>query len=307
LDGRHLYSMKTRDEYCRDRNVTEPVSKRYFSETRLADILNAYPIKSKLSSSKMEEEKCNRRVLIDFLKGLLNINPIERWSPQQAKRHPYITGEPFEGPFLPPISKNLLPVGIKSPKNAKMESSEEMDSEFAFEDDHQILYESDYEFQSPYIQKYGRLPSRNQPNPSPSEPQLIMPNNSQRRSSAPSIFGFNRPPMNLGTSMNYPPIGSSTQSNKPIAARKSSIGSQQNGRRMSVQHYTYGNPYPPYLSHPPPSYMKPLENLSSDSLSSDKASDPHSLPKSGNSSWMSDMDTLREETEGEENEYEEKQ
>jgi hypothetical protein len=35
------------------------------------------------------------------LQGLLNLNHFERWSPQQAKQHPFITGEPFTGPFTP--------------------------------------------------------------------------------------------------------------------------------------------------------------------------------------------------------------
>ncbi|KAF9426635.1 dual specificity protein kinase yak1 [Podila epigama] len=44
----------------------------------------------------------NRLSFINFLQGLLNLNPIERWSPHQAKLHPFITGEPFLGNFIPP-------------------------------------------------------------------------------------------------------------------------------------------------------------------------------------------------------------
>lgn len=47
-------------------------------------------------------EKQNRLAFIDFLQGLLNLNHLERWSPQQAKQHPFITGEEFKGPFKPP-------------------------------------------------------------------------------------------------------------------------------------------------------------------------------------------------------------
>lgn len=44
----------------------------------------------------------NRVAFIDFVRGLLHINPLERWSPQQAKLHPFITQQKFTGPFVPP-------------------------------------------------------------------------------------------------------------------------------------------------------------------------------------------------------------
>jgi dual specificity protein kinase YAK1 len=46
----------------------------------------------------------NRVAFIDFVRGLLNINPLERWSPQQAKLHPFITQAKFTGPFVPPTN-----------------------------------------------------------------------------------------------------------------------------------------------------------------------------------------------------------
>src|SRR5277367_6715047 len=49
-------------------------------------------------------EMNNRVAFIDFVRGLLNINPLERWSPQQAKLHPFITQQKFTGPFVPPMN-----------------------------------------------------------------------------------------------------------------------------------------------------------------------------------------------------------
>lgn len=49
-------------------------------------------------------EMNNRTAFIDFVRGLLNINPLERWSPQQAKLHPFITQQKFTGPFVPPMN-----------------------------------------------------------------------------------------------------------------------------------------------------------------------------------------------------------
>lgn len=46
----------------------------------------------------------NRIAFIDFVRGLLSINPLERWSPQQAKLHPFITQQKFTGPFVPPMN-----------------------------------------------------------------------------------------------------------------------------------------------------------------------------------------------------------
>lgn len=46
----------------------------------------------------------NRIAFIDFVRGLLTISPLERWSPQQAKLHPFITQQKFTGPFVPPMN-----------------------------------------------------------------------------------------------------------------------------------------------------------------------------------------------------------
>lgn len=43
----------------------------------------------------------NREAFIDFVHGLLNISPLERWSPQQARTHPFITQQKYTGPFQP--------------------------------------------------------------------------------------------------------------------------------------------------------------------------------------------------------------
>lgn len=50
------------------------------------------------------EEMSNRVAFIDFVRGLLAINPLERWSPHQAKLHPFITQQKFTGPFVPPMN-----------------------------------------------------------------------------------------------------------------------------------------------------------------------------------------------------------
>jgi dual specificity protein kinase YAK1 len=55
----------------------------------------------------------NRTAFIDFAQGLLNLNPLERWTPNQAKAHPFITQSKFTGPFVPPMT--LRQTSSKSP------------------------------------------------------------------------------------------------------------------------------------------------------------------------------------------------
>src|ERR1700744_574931 len=46
----------------------------------------------------------NRTSFIDFAQGLLNLNPLERWTPAQARLHPFITQAKYTGPFVPPMT-----------------------------------------------------------------------------------------------------------------------------------------------------------------------------------------------------------
>lgn len=72
----------------------------------------------------------NRLAFIDFVRGLLNINPLERWSPQQAKLHPFITQQKFTGPFMPPMNlktsfTNKSPApGVRQQQEAELVSKQ---------------------------------------------------------------------------------------------------------------------------------------------------------------------------------------
>lgn len=103
--GGKRYTFKSLETYSREQGKSEQPSKRYFSSKTLSDLINSYPImrKTQMTQKEIDKEKQNRLAFIDFLQGLLNLNPIERWSPQQAKRHPFITGEKFTHPFQPPF------------------------------------------------------------------------------------------------------------------------------------------------------------------------------------------------------------
>lgn len=103
--GQKKYRLKTLEQYSREHNTKEQPGKHYFKANTLPEIVNTAPMPTFKSSARqgheMEKELNNRASFIDFCQGLLNLNPIERWSPQQARMHPFITGEKFTKPFQP--------------------------------------------------------------------------------------------------------------------------------------------------------------------------------------------------------------
>ncbi|KAK7053446.1 dual specificity protein kinase yak1 [Paramarasmius palmivorus] len=104
------YKLKPIDVYSREHNTNEQPGKQYFKATTLPDIINTAPMPTIKSPSRqaqeMEKEMNNRASFIDFCQGLLDLNPVTRWTPQQARLHPFITGEKFTKPFVP---DNLTP------------------------------------------------------------------------------------------------------------------------------------------------------------------------------------------------------
>ena len=93
--------LRTKEEFEQETGVNALQGKQYFKHRALADIINAYPFKSSLSDSEYARERRFRESFTDFLLGLLELDPAVRWTPRQALRHPFITGEPFHGPFQP--------------------------------------------------------------------------------------------------------------------------------------------------------------------------------------------------------------
>ncbi|KAL2752580.1 hypothetical protein ACRALDRAFT_1036473 [Sodiomyces alcalophilus JCM 7366] len=103
--GRRTYHLKSMEQYSREHNTKEQPSKKYFQANTLPEIIKTYPMPRKnMKQHEIDREMSNRISFIDFVRGLLNINPLERWSPQQAKLHPFITQQKFHGPFVPPMN-----------------------------------------------------------------------------------------------------------------------------------------------------------------------------------------------------------
>ncbi|KAJ5175328.1 Serine/threonine-protein kinase ppk15 [Penicillium canariense] len=129
--GRKTYRLKSLEQYSREHNTKEQPSKKYFSASTLEEIIRSYPMPRKnMKQAEIERELNNRVAFIDFVRGLLTINPLERWSPQQAKLHPFITQQKFTGPFVPPmnlkystINKAVAP-GVQQQQQAEAASKQ---------------------------------------------------------------------------------------------------------------------------------------------------------------------------------------
>ncbi|KAJ2896933.1 dual specificity protein kinase yak1, partial [Coemansia aciculifera] len=100
--GPSTWDLKSMVQYAREHNTEEKQSKRYFHATTLEELITTYPIRRRVSEVEQQREYQSRFALIDFLRGLLHLDPDKRWSPQQAALHPFITGEPSVGAFVPP-------------------------------------------------------------------------------------------------------------------------------------------------------------------------------------------------------------
>ncbi|AQZ17249.1 YAK1 (YJL141C) [Zygosaccharomyces parabailii] len=112
------YRLKTVEEYNEQYCANEQPSKQYFKWTKMPDIIKNYRYSKKIKGSQelIEQEQRDRDCLIHFLSGILNINPLERWTPQQASMHPFVTQQHFTGEWYPPGSlqatSNSAPPGM---------------------------------------------------------------------------------------------------------------------------------------------------------------------------------------------------
>ncbi|CAO3588214.1 unnamed protein product [Absidia cylindrospora] len=96
----YTYTMKSLEQYGMEHKKTELPGKKYYAQTELPDLI----LQAKSHQRPQENPKqdlVQRRSMIDFLQGLLELNPLKRWTPQQARYHPFVTGEPFIEAYNP--------------------------------------------------------------------------------------------------------------------------------------------------------------------------------------------------------------
>ncbi|GMI85441.1 yeast YAK1-related gene 1 [Hibiscus trionum] len=110
VGGRSAYQALTEEEY-EARELKKPLmGKEYFDHKNLEAIVTNYPYRKNLPEEDIIKEGQIRLALIDFLRGLVEFDPAKRWSPFQASKHPFVTGEPFTCPYIPPPETPRLPV-----------------------------------------------------------------------------------------------------------------------------------------------------------------------------------------------------
>ncbi|CAN8073908.1 unnamed protein product [Agarophyton chilense] len=112
-----IYSLKSISQYETENNVKLAQWKRFFKEKKLRDIIMTYP---KRTTRPQAEEMAMRESFIDLLNGMLKFDPRERWTPAEAREHPFIRGMPLlDGQPWVPIRHRVLrsrPVGIHIPR-----------------------------------------------------------------------------------------------------------------------------------------------------------------------------------------------
>ncbi|KAK2977240.1 hypothetical protein RJ640_028445, partial [Escallonia rubra] len=112
LNGQSAYQALTEEEY-EARELKKPsIGKEYFNHMSIEAIVTKYPYRKNLPEEDMVKESQVRLALIDFLRGLVEFDPAKRWSPSQASKHPFVTGEPFTCPYKPAPETRRLPVSL---------------------------------------------------------------------------------------------------------------------------------------------------------------------------------------------------
>jgi serine/threonine protein kinase len=123
------FTLKTPEDYAKCKSIEKFTSKKYFNGSSLEDVIMQYPYPS--HSSQKEKKKGNldfklcpliklerklRRIFLDFLSGLLQMDPMARWTASQAIQHPFITGRDISIPFSPDpsLSRRSVPLVPKS-------------------------------------------------------------------------------------------------------------------------------------------------------------------------------------------------
>nr|XP_016484111.1 PREDICTED: dual specificity tyrosine-phosphorylation-regulated kinase 1B-like [Nicotiana tabacum] len=110
LSRSSVYQALTEEEYEARESKKPVIGKEYFNHMNLEAIVRKYPYRKNLAEEDIIKESQIRLALIDFLRGLVEFDPAKRWSPVQASKHPFVTGEPFTCPYRPAPETPRLPV-----------------------------------------------------------------------------------------------------------------------------------------------------------------------------------------------------
>uniref|UniRef100_A0A7S2W416 Protein kinase domain-containing protein n=1 Tax=Mucochytrium quahogii TaxID=96639 RepID=A0A7S2W416_9STRA len=109
-DKGNYYRVKTPEEWAKQQGLeSEEVMKRYVAGITLEDLIlkgcNRDDHADVINDENMHpgmDKMLWRECFMDFVKGLLRVDPQKRWTAWQANRHPFLSKKRFDGPFEPP-------------------------------------------------------------------------------------------------------------------------------------------------------------------------------------------------------------
>ena len=210
----------------------------------------------------------NRLAFIDFVRGLLNINPLERWSPQQAKLHPFITQQKYTGPFVP--SMNLKASALtKSPAPGlqQQQQAEALSRQRAAQQAQaQAQVQAQSAAQSAYANmQIGSYPQSPHQQPPPVYTNIYSPNQQQALPPYPTSSNYgqqmgmmhtNQAP--LSTAYGQQPNLYAQATARAGRQRASTFEQQQSGIPASIQRVaSHLDPNAPIRLQPSPAYYPP--------------------------------------------------
>jgi dual specificity protein kinase YAK1 len=218
---------------------------------------------------------------IDFAQGLLNLNPLERWTPNQAKVHPFITQTKFTGPFVPPMtlrtgsSKSPAP-GVQEQQRAEaMSKQRQQQQQQQQAQAAQAQQAQNAAYASMQMGQYAQSPLAQQP------PGNIYSVYSPSHQPAPPPYqqqnAYSQPPMGLmpqGQTPRYqaqpPNPNLYTQATARASRQRASTmeHQQQSGIPVALQRVMgHLDPNAPIRSQPSPAYYPPPPDGAPDSAS----------------------------------------
>lgn len=211
----------------------------------------------------------NRVAFIDFVRGLLTISPLERWSPQQAKLHPFITQQKYTGPFVPPMNLKTSSLNrTPAPGTQQQQQAAELSKQRAQAAQAQAQAAAQGAYATQQTPGYPQSP-HGQP-PLYANPNLYSPNGSHAGGPSygtPQQAGYGQMPLNQVPAQ-MPPAnyaGAQPQQNLYQQAtvragrqRASTMDQQQNGIPATIQRVaSHLDPNQPIRLQPSPAYYPP--------------------------------------------------
>lgn len=202
----------------------------------------------------------NRTAFIDFAQGLLNLNPLERWTPAQARLHPFITQQKFTGPFVPPMtlrassSKSPAP-GVQEQQRAEAASKQRAAQQVQMQQQQQQHYAN---MQMQYAQTPHAAAQQ-----SPGAYNMYSPSHQGAPPPYPAQSGFTQQPMPMiqpGQSARYTqqPNLYAQATTRAGRQRASTLDQQQSGVPLQLQRViSHLDPNAPIRLQPSPAYYPP--------------------------------------------------